>query len=300
MQAFPAPTTPVDTLTLTFVDVETTGLDPEQGDRVCEIALLQVRGAREVTRFMSLTHPQRAMPPRATAINGITDTMLHTAPPFASLIPSIRPLLRDTVVVAHNAHFDVRFLYHEFAMAQQTLPRFAVIDTLALARAWYRLPHNSLEALAKAFGIPHPVRHRALTDVLTTWKLWQRFVVDRQQVGALMLAHVMHPRDGRPTAELEALTSTLYQALLANHRLYLRYRSGNDAETLRVIEPLEIHYAYGHGYVRAFCHMRQDERNFRLDRIVELKPVRESECGVRSAECGISTSPGMGSRCSGV
>jgi DNA polymerase-3 subunit epsilon len=287
MQAFPAPTTPVDMLTLTFVDVETTGLDPECGDRVCEIALLQVRGTREVARFTSLAHPQRTMPLRATAINGITDAMLYTAPAFARLIPSIRPLLHDTVLVAHNAHFDVRFLYHEFTLAQQTFPRFAVIDTLALAQAWYRLPHNSLEALARAFGIPHTVRHRALTDVLTTWQIWQHFVADRQQAGTLMLAHVMHPRDCRPTAELEALTSTLQQALLANHRLHLRYRSGNDAETLRVIEPLELHYAYGHGYVRAFCHMRQDERNFRLDRIIELKPVRESECGLRSADCGI-------------
>jgi DNA polymerase-3 subunit epsilon len=276
MQVFPAPTTPVDALTLTFVDVESTGLDPDRGDRICEIALLQVQGTQEKARFTSLVQPQRLMPLRATAINGITDAMLRTAPPFASLVATLRSFLQHTVLVAHNAHFDVRFLCHEFTLAQEAFPSFLVVDTLALAQAWYHFPHNSLEAIATAFGIKRRVRHRALADVLTTWQIWQRFIADKQEEGQLQLAHVMHPRDPRPTVELEALTTTLQKALQSSQRLHLRYRASNDAETLRVIQPLALHYAYGHGYVRAFCHMRQDERHFRFDRIVELTPLAES------------------------
>src|ERR671931_409661 len=87
MGTWPSPITPLDELAFTFVDVETTGLDPAMGDRVCEIALLRVQGGREITRFESLVHPQRPMHPGALAVHGITDAMLVGAPIFATLLP---------------------------------------------------------------------------------------------------------------------------------------------------------------------------------------------------------------------
>src|SRR5262245_2124632 len=61
MGTWPSPTTPLDALSFTFVDVETTGLEPARGHRVCEIALLRVQGDHEIARFESLVHPQRPM-----------------------------------------------------------------------------------------------------------------------------------------------------------------------------------------------------------------------------------------------
>ena len=270
-----APTTPVDCLTLTFVDVETTGLDVAQGDRVCEVALLQVRGMQEVGRFTSLVYPGRPMPARSTLVNGITDTMLAAAPLFSAILPTIRDMLHDTVLVAHNARFDVRFLRYEFARAQQPFEQMAVVDTLALAQAWYTFPHNSLEAIASALGLDNTIRHRAMADVLTTWKIWQRFIADRQTLGPLTLTHLMHPNDSRSMAELELLTTTLYEGLSAHMPLRLHYRASNAEETQRVIQPLELQYAYGHSYLRAYCHMRRDERHFRLDRIMALERLSE-------------------------
>lgn len=265
-----SPTTPIEALSLTFVDVETTGLDPQQGDRVCEIALLRIQGGREVDRFTSLIHPQRQMRPRAMAINGITDAMLTTAPPFAALLTHIQPFLHDTVFIAHNAHFDVRFLRHEFELLHQALPCLAVVDTLALAQVWYSFPHNSLAAIAAALDIDTDVHHRAMADVLTTWQVWQHFIAAKRQEGRLTLASVMHPRNPHSTEKLEKLTLTLQQALRASRPLQLRYKAGNAQETRRVVQPLEVHYERGYGYLRAFCHMRQGERHFRFDRIVEL------------------------------
>ncbi len=270
-----SPMTPVEELPLTFVDVETTGLEPSSGDRVCEIALLRVQGGQEVARFTSLVHPQRLMHPAAMAVHGITDAMLATAPPFAALIPDIQLLLHNTVLVAHNAHFDVRFLRHEFELAHQELPQLPIADTLALAQAWYRFPHNSLQSIAAELGLSNAVRHRAMADVLTTWQIWQHFVVDKHREEPLTLARVIHPKDRRSRAELEALTTLLQEALQASQPLHMRYKASNAAETLRVIQPLELHYKRGYGYLRAFCHMRRDERHFRFDRIVELKPLSE-------------------------
>lgn len=266
-----SPTTPIDELPLTFVDVETTGLDPQHGDRVCEVALLRVQGGREIDRFTSLVHPQRLMQPSAMAVNRITDAMLATAPPFAEVLSHVRPFLHDTVFIAHNAHFDLRFLRHEFGLLQQGFPYVAVVDTLALAQVWHRFAHNSLAAIAAALDIENTISHRAMADVLTTWRIWQRFMAMKRHEGHLTLASVMHPRDPHSTEKLEALTRTLREALEASRLVHLRYKAGNAQETMRVVQPMEVHYERGYGYLRAFCQMRQDERNFRFDRIVELK-----------------------------
>lgn len=268
-----SPTTPVEVLPLTFVDVETTGLEVDNGDRICEIALLRVQASQEVARFSSLVQPERPLSARASAINGITDDMLTMAPRFPSLIATLRPLLHQTVLVGHNAQFDVRFLRHEFALAQQELPQLAVADTLALAQAWYTFSHNSLEAIAAAFGLNNDVRHRALADVLTTWQIWQRFITDKRDEGPLTLAHVMYPHDRRSIAEIEALNTTLQAALDTYQPLQLRYKASNAEETQRVVQPLGLQYEHGYAYLHAYCQLRQEERHFRLDRIMEVAPI---------------------------
>ncbi len=275
MGIWPSPTAPIDELALTFVDVETTGLDSTTGDRVCEIALLRVCGDQEIGRFESLVHPQRPMTPGAMAVNGITDAMLVDAPPFAAVLPQVQALLQDAVLVAHNARFDVGFLRYEWQIAGQTLPSLAVVDTLALAQARYRFRHNSLGAIASELGIIPTSLHRAMADVLITWQVWQRFVAHMREAGPVTLAHVMYPHSRRSVAELTAIITVLQEAIPTGKPLQLRYQPEKAPETVRVVQPLEVYYERGHGYIRAFCHLRQEERNFRFDRIAELKALNE-------------------------
>jgi DNA polymerase-3 subunit epsilon len=272
-----SPTTPVEDLPFIFVDVETTGLNVADGDRVCEIALLRVQSGQEIARFESLIHPQRHMGAGATAVNGITDAMLTSAPLFPALIPSIRDLLQNAVFVAHNAPFDLGFLRHEFGLANQTFTVTAAVDTLVLAQAHYRFPHNSLEAIATSLGLANHIRHRAMADVQTTRQVLQHFIADLtgKSNGQLVLAHLMHPADRRSVAELDALMVIMRDALQRGKLLHLRYQASNAEETARVVEPLEVSYQRGRGYLRAFCHLRQEERNFRFDRIRTIKMVTE-------------------------
>lgn len=272
-----SPTTPVENLPFVFVDVETTGLNVANGDRICEIALLRIQSDRETAHFESLIHPQRPMGAGAMAVNGITDAMLAGAPLFPSLIPSICRLLHNAVFVAHNAPFDLGFLRHEFELANQAFMVPAVVDTLVLAQAHYRFSHNSLAAIATSLGLPNRTRHRAMADVRTTRQVLQRFIADLQGKSnePLVLAHLMHPADRRSVAELDALTTMLHDALQRGKLLHLRYQAGNAEETARVVEPLEVSYQRGRGYLRAFCHLRQEERNFRFDRIRTIKMVTE-------------------------
>jgi DNA polymerase-3 subunit epsilon len=275
MGTWPSPITPLDELAFTFVDVETTGLDPATGDRVCEIALLRVRGNREIARFESLVHPQRPMHPDALAVHGITDAMLVGAPTFATLLPQIHALLQDAVLVAHNARFDVGFLRHEWQLAGHRFPYLAVADTLALAQARYRFRHNSLGAIASELGVTPTALHRAMADVCTTWQVWQCFVADMRQEGPVTLAHVLYPHSRRPVEELLAMMTVLQEALSTGNPLQLHYQPEKAPPTVRVVQPLEVYYERGHGYIRAFCHLRQEERHFRLDRIAELKVLHE-------------------------
>jgi predicted DNA-binding transcriptional regulator YafY len=132
-----------------------------------------------------------------------------------------------------------------------------------------------LQAIAEFFGLSNAVRHRALADVLTTWQMWQHFIAERDIGGPLTLTHVMHPYDRRSAAELELLTTTMHTALNTHQQLFLRYKASNAEETQRTVLPLELQYERGHAYLRAYCHMRQGERHFRLDRIVELELSRD-------------------------
>jgi DNA polymerase III epsilon subunit family exonuclease len=285
METFRSPVTPVEDLSFTVVDVETTGLDPSAGDRICEIALLRADQGGEVARLESLVQPFRPMTPGSSAVNGITDAMLIGAPPFAVVLPGVRELLHNTVLVAHNAAFDLSFLRQEFRAAGYTLPPLAVVDTLVLAQARYRFAHNSLQAIAEALGIPSTVRHRAMADVLTTWQILQRFLEDFRQQGPVTLAHLMYPAARRSVAELASITMTLHDALQTGTLLHLRYQgAGSAAETHRVVQPLEMCYERGHSYLRAFCHLRQGERHFRLDRILDLRLFTADYASDYSAE----------------
>ena len=266
--------TPFEALPLVCVDVETTGLSPDRGARVCEVALLRSEGGREVARFESLVHPQQSMPPEVIAVHGITDDMVAGAPAFTELLPQLRALLHGAVVVGHNVQFDLRFLRHEWQVGGEEFPECAAIDTLALARAYFEFPRNGLGAIAGALGISHTSAHRAMGDVLATWGVLQHFVAELRRRGPVTLADLNLPRvpDDAGTGTRDLVT-TLQEALPESAPLCMRYRAWRASETFRVVQPLAVYFQRGYGFLHAFCHLRREERHFRLDRIVELMPL---------------------------
>ena len=266
--------TPFEALPLVCVDVETTGLSPDRGSRVCEIALLRSEGEREVARFESLVHPQQPMPPEVIAVHGITDDMVAGAPAFADLLPDLRDLLQGAVVVGHNVHFDLRFLRYEWRVGGEEFPECAAIDTLALARTYFEFPRNGLGAIAGALGITHTSAHRAMGDVLATWGVLLHFVAELRRRGPVTLADLNLPRvpDDAGTG-ISDLVTTLQEALPESVPLCMRYRAWRASETFRVVQPLAVYFQRGYGFLHAFCHLRREERHFRLDRILELMPL---------------------------
>lgn len=151
-------------------DVETTGLDAGNGDRVCEIALLRFLRGTVIDSFVSLVNPLRPISPGAAAVNGITDAMVADAPLFADVFPEILAFVGDDALVFHNAPFDLSFLREEARIAGGTWPENPVIDTLVLARQSRMFRNHSLAALCGALGIGTRF-HRAESDAYATGKL---------------------------------------------------------------------------------------------------------------------------------
>ena len=149
-------------------DTETTGLDPAQGDRVIEVAVLELINDLPTGRhFHRLIDPERDVPEEATRIHGFTRAHLMGKPRFAEIADELIAFIGDGMLVAHNAPFDFGFLNAEFAsLGLPPLDSARMIDTLALARTRFPGLPNSLDALCRRFGIDLSERtsHNALLD----------------------------------------------------------------------------------------------------------------------------------------
>ena len=149
-------------------DTETTGLDPSTGDRVIEVACLELQHDLPTgARLHLLIDPERDIPEEASRVHGMTRADLRGKPRFAEVAEELLAFLGDSTLVAHNAPFDFGFLDAEFGrLGLPPLDRGRMVDTLAMAKARFPGLPNNLDALCRRFGIDLSERtsHNALLD----------------------------------------------------------------------------------------------------------------------------------------
>jgi DNA polymerase-3 subunit epsilon len=162
---------PLRDVTFCVVDLETTGGSAEGGSMITEIGAVKVRGGEVLGEFQTLVNPHTAIPPFIAVLTGISDTMVATAPGIESALPAFLEFAAGSVLVAHNAPFDVGFLKH-FAQRQgRPWPGFEVVDTAKLARRVITrddAPNCKLSSLAQVFRASTTPNHRALSDARAT------------------------------------------------------------------------------------------------------------------------------------
>lgn len=159
----------MDELDYVVVDVETTGSSPDRGDRITEIAVVEVSEGRVVDEFSSLVNPGRPIPGWISRLTGITTEMVEDAPPFSAVADLVRDRLEGRVFVAHNVPFDWRFVTHEMRRARSLLPEGPRLCTLRLARrALPGLRRKGLDGVSRYFDVEIEARHRAAGDALAT------------------------------------------------------------------------------------------------------------------------------------
>lgn len=149
-------------------DTETTGLDPQGGDRLVEIGCIEMIN-RVVTNqtFHAYFNPDRDMPAAAEAVHGLSAAFLADKPRFAERADEFLDFIGDSPLVAHNAGFDFGFINAELAMiGKPPVSRDRMIDTVALARVRHPGAKLSLDALCSRYGIDrsHRTKHGALLD----------------------------------------------------------------------------------------------------------------------------------------
>src|SRR3954469_15661915 len=162
---------PLRDVTFCVVDLETTGGSAAAGSMITEIGAVKVRSGEVLGEFQTLVNPHTSIPPFIAVLTGITNSMVASSPPIESALPAFLEFAQGTVLVAHNAPFDVGFLKHFAELQQRPWPAFEVLDTARLARRVVTrddAPNCKLSSLAVAFGSSTTPNHRALSDARAT------------------------------------------------------------------------------------------------------------------------------------
>lgn len=166
-------------------DTETTGLDPKTGDRMIEVACLElVNDLPTGQTFHRLIHPERDIPAEASRVHGFTLADLRDKPKFAEVATDLLDFLGDGKLIAHNAPFDFGFLDAEFGRLNlPALDRARMVDTLAMAKARFPGMPNSLDALCRRFAIDLTERttHNALLDCRLLAEVYVELTGGRQR-----------------------------------------------------------------------------------------------------------------------
>jgi len=165
-------------LTYTVFDTETTGLDPSAGDEIIQIGAVRIVNRRLLRQesFEQLIDPQRTLPAQSVKIHGITADMLAGQPPIGRVLPMFRAFVADTVLVAHNAAFDMRFLELKEAGTGIRFDR-PVLDTFLLSAVLFpNQESHRLEAIAQRLGVSVLGRHTAVGDAIVTAEVFLKMM----------------------------------------------------------------------------------------------------------------------------
>ena len=190
LQAWHAQRRDLATVAFTVVDLETTGGTPGF-TKITEIGAVRIEGGEQVATFSQLVDPQQVVPHQITQITGITDDMVTGQPTIDQVLPAFVEFSAGSVLVAHNARFDLGFLDYELGVhMRHTFPRPA-LDTLRLARKVLSPMRCSLAALSERFDTAVKPCHRALDDALATAEILLILLARLQEQGVSTLEEVV-------------------------------------------------------------------------------------------------------------
>jgi DNA polymerase-3 subunit epsilon len=167
----------IEEATFLIVDLETTGLSPKNSE-IIEIAALRVEGGVIIDKFHTLVKPSLGfIPPNITKLTGITNALIIDKPTIEEVFPHFLEFSKNSIIVAHNAAFDLSFLNVVSYQITGKLMQNPVLCTQTLAKRLFPdIPSKSLANLAYHFNIPYHKKHRALSDAQVTFELFKKMI----------------------------------------------------------------------------------------------------------------------------
>ena len=213
------------------LDTETTGFEPNEGDRIVEIGAVELFNHLPTGRtYHQYINPKRNMPEAAFNVHGLSEEFLSDKPVFKDIVQEFIDFIKNSKLVIHNASFDMKFLNAELGWVNRpALPMHQAIDTLAIARRKFPGSPASLDALCRRFGIDNSSRtlHGALLDSEILAEVYLELVGGRQPDLVLSGREVKTTKNGapsadwRPTPRPKPLASRLSETEKAAHETFI-------------------------------------------------------------------------------
>jgi len=270
---------PVNKSIFVAVDLETTGLEVDQGAAIVEIGAVKFSMDHDLGTFQSLINPETVIPQEVIRIHGITNDMVRNQPAINAALPEFFRFAGDAILVAHNAPFDLSFLRAALDRINIPVRDRPVLDTCMLSRLVFpHLGQFRLGHVAAALSIETGRQHRAVDDASASMQIFRKCVTVLGGADRLTMDDLMQ-RSG-PALSLLGGEETgdpriaMIETVIRRHgRVEIVYRKSAADAASRVITPFRVIRSGGVISVRAFCHMRNQERTFRMDRITRITPL---------------------------
>ncbi|MBA2656438.1 MAG: GIY-YIG nuclease family protein [Tatlockia sp.] len=244
---------------LAFVDIETTGLHVTQ-DKITEIAVMIVTEKGIEKSWSSLINPLRTIPQAITSLTGLSNASVAEAPFFHTIAEELALLLKDCVLVAHNARFDYGFLKNAFKAVNHPF-QLSVLCTIKLFRSLYpQLKKYNLTALASTFSLPMEKAHRARGDVQILYNLFCQALADFSTDTIFSLAKTICKTPSIPSS-----LKTAIHTLPDSPGVYLFYGAHSDlplyiGKSIHLRQRVLSHFQADFTHAKEFAMAQQVER----------------------------------------
>ncbi len=219
------------------LDLETTGLS-FRTEKITEVGIMKVKNGEVIDEFECFVNPQKPIPPQVVEVTHITDDMVKDAETIDKVFPKILDFIGDSVLVAHNADFDIGFLKHNAKLLGYSLEN-TYIDTLRLAKELFPdYKKYKLGIIAENLGIKVDVAHRALDDVDTTVKVFNIMIKMLKERKVQTLDDI----DKKLSDEFERKDS--YKKLPSYHAIILAKNYVGLKNLYKLVSISHLHYFY--------------------------------------------------------
>jgi len=226
----------IDT-TYCVLDLETTGFSPVT-EKITEIGIMKIKDGKVVDKFSTFVNPKKPIPPRVVQVTNITDDMVRDAETIDKVFPKMLEFIEGSVLVAHNAEFDINFLKHNARVLGYEFD-FTYVDTLPLAQEIFpEYKSYKLGRIAKNLGIKVEVAHRALDDVDTTVKVFNIMIEILKERGTETL------EDIEVYASDEESKKQAYKKVKTNHAIILAKNSEGLKNLYKLVSYSHLDYFY--------------------------------------------------------
>ena len=219
------------------LDLETTGFS-FRTEKITEVGIMKIKNGEVIDSFETFVNPEKPIPYRVVEVTNITDDMVKDAPKIDEVFPKILEFVGDSVLVAHNADFDIGFLKYNAAQLGYKLEN-TYLDTLRLAKELFpNYKKYKLGIIAENLGIKVEVAHRALDDVDTTVKVFNVMTKMLKEKGAKLVDDI------DKVAADEEYVKDAYKKLPAYHAIILAQNYVGLKNLYKLVSLSHLHYFY--------------------------------------------------------